>query len=841
MPERVSSERRNAHCNGNRLPCCSRASELEQKIDARFSSPSACSAVFGSSLINRQAVIRTRRGGGSGDELYLSASRALPPITLHACDWRCSAERLGNRSEGWSQSARSSVEVQDCKTRNEPGATGRDARVSTSSSQEYTRGCPPISHMGVEAKEHKRRMLLHSMAALARRSMNSSGSTALAPTTAPVATSGGDAAVLSASLSTLATRSTQHDESELRKEPPTGPCILPTAHQPRMAALSLVSQLRISQSSPRLVGTSVVERGAAVAVDHDLEIEEVEEVDDDDEDHDESVSKSSSAPSSARPTPPRRATSALETSSDHTSDESVMYAVALLRRLQQHACDSERGEAAVQREELDQILHGFSRALETVTSTWDERSVENTMQTLFDTHSNVFDESMQNFFIQNFLHESESAKTFRTALRRTSMLRRCLLAMYQSDHSAGGKRSKSMSDDKEIPARRWGEAVARIMKQKEEERRRFSIEVCPEITNPSIVLAVQSEIANIDTWNFDVFAITAAVPGQALCIVGNALLEQYEFSCHFRTTKLRIQSLLRQVQRRYHVHPYHNGTVIEVLFSEHAADVTQTLHHFLSVGNLGSLFAERIKCTALLAAIIHDVGHTSYSNNFHITINDDLAVRYVYRSPLEHMHCALAFQLMKDPQCNVLQGLTKIEQHEVRNYITDMVLATDNSVHSAYLGKLENLVRRATEEGWKADPDDDRVVLQMALHAADVSNPTKPLRMYLTWTERIQQEFYQQGDKERELLLPVSIGYDREQPIPLEKMQAGFIIGIVRPLFLSLSLVPSACLGHCMAQLDANLAHWQEEIHRNQPPPRPAACAPDEALAADVAVAVHSA
>ncbi|KAJ8523048.1 hypothetical protein ON010_g17619 [Phytophthora cinnamomi] len=188
-----------------------------------------------------------------------------------------------------------------------------------------------------------------------------------------------------------------------------------------------------------------------------------------------------------------------------------MYAVALLRKLQQHACDNERGEAAVQREELDQILHGFSRALETVTSTWDERSVENTMQKLFDTHANVFDESMQNFFIQNFLHESESAKTFRTALRRTSMLRRCLLAMYQSDKSsASGKRSHSMSDDRGTAARRWSEAVARVMKQKEEERRQFSIEVCPEITNPSIVLAVKNEIANVDSWNFDVFAVRSA-------------------------------------------------------------------------------------------------------------------------------------------------------------------------------------------------------------------------------------------------------------------------------------------------------------------------------------------
>ncbi|KAF1784950.1 HD/PDEase domain [Phytophthora cactorum] len=550
--------------------------------------------------------------------------------------------------------------------------------------------------MGVEAKEHKRRMLLHSMAALAR---------------CTVTTSGDDGVALSASLSTLPLplpRSAQHDESALHKEPPAGgPCILPTAHQPRIAPL--VSQLRISQSSPRLVGTSVVERRATLAVDYDLQVEEVED------DHDDANStRPSSIPSSTRTVPPRRATSALETSSDHTSDESIMYAVALLRKLQQHACDSERGEAAVQREELDQILHGFSRALETVTSTWDERSVENTVQKLFDTHSNVFDESMQNFFIQNFLHESESAKTFRTALRRTSMLRRCLLAMYQSDGNG------SNSDDKGTAARRWSEAVTRVMKQKEDERRRFSIEVCPEITNPSIVLAVQNEIANIDTWNFDVFAFQAN-----RC----ASSEMHYWSS--MNSAVTFEQPKRASNRCY-------GT-------EHAADVTQTLHHFLSAGNLGSLFTERIKCTALLAAIIHDVGHTSFSNNFHITVNDDLA------------------------------GLTKVEQHEVRNLITDMVLATDNSVHSAYLGKLENLVRRATEEGWKAaDPEDDRLVLQMALHAADVSNPTKSLRTYLVWTERIKQEFYQQGDKERELLLPkVATAAGRRTPAQSRLMSHG--------------------------------------------------------------------
>lgn len=109
----------------------------------------------------------------------------------------------------------------------------------------------------------------------------------------------------------------------------------------------------------------------------------------------------------------------------------------------------------------------------------------------------------------------------------------------------------------------------------------------------------------------------------------------------------------------------------------------------------------------------------------------------------------------------------------------------------------------------------------MALHAADVSNPAKEIDMCKTWADRIMREFYQQGDKERELQLPVSVGYDRENPIPVEKMQAGFIIGIVRPLFHALCQLPRVELAHCMTHLDDNLRFWQCELARNQPPSPP--------------------
>lgn len=47
-------------------------------------------------------------------------------------------------------------------------------------------------------------------------------------------------------------------------------------------------------------------------------------------------------------------------------------------------------------------------------------------------------------------------------------------------------------------------------------------------------------------------------------------------------------------------------------------------------------------------------------------------------------------------------------------------------------------------------------VLRNLVHCADLSNPTKPLAVYRQWTERIMEEFFRQGDKERERGMEIS-------------------------------------------------------------------------------------
>ena len=60
------------------------------------------------------------------------------------------------------------------------------------------------------------------------------------------------------------------------------------------------------------------------------------------------------------------------------------------------------------------------------------------------------------------------------------------------------------------------------------------------------------------------------------------------------------------------------------------------------------------------------------------------------------------------------------------------------------------------------------------VHCADLSNPTKPLELYRQWCDRIMEEFFQQGDREREAGLDISPMCDRANAT-IEKSQVCFI------------------------------------------------------------------
>lgn len=77
-----------------------------------------------------------------------------------------------------------------------------------------------------------------------------------------------------------------------------------------------------------------------------------------------------------------------------------------------------------------------------------------------------------------------------------------------------------------------------------------------------------------------------------------------------------------------------------------------------------------------------------------------------------------------------------------------MILATDMQNHFTDWNKLKGKLAA----GSTFDPKDkDKLMcMESLLHAADVSNPVKPFRLYEEWAGRVLNEFWNQGDSERE-------------------------------------------------------------------------------------------
>ncbi|GFT09624.1 cGMP-inhibited 3',5'-cyclic phosphodiesterase A [Trichonephila clavipes] len=76
---------------------------------------------------------------------------------------------------------------------------------------------------------------------------------------------------------------------------------------------------------------------------------------------------------------------------------------------------------------------------------------------------------------------------------------------------------------------------------------------------------------------------------------------------------------------------------------------------------------------------------------------------------------------------------------------------------------------------------DRLLVMQMAIKLSDINGPCKCQQLHMQWTYRIAEEFYEQGDEERSLGLPISRFMDRNNP-QLAKLQESFIGHLVAPL-----------------------------------------------------------
>ncbi|XP_028131659.1 cAMP-specific 3',5'-cyclic phosphodiesterase isoform X6 [Diabrotica virgifera virgifera] len=318
----------------------------------------------------------------------------------------------------------------------------------------------------------------------------------------------------------------------------------------------------------------------------------------------------------------------------------------------------------------------------------------------------------------------------------------------------------------------------------------------------------------IDQWGIDIFRIGELSNGKPLTCVAYTTFNNRDLLKTMNIPPKTFITFMMTLEDHYvKENPFHN--------SLHAADVAQSTHVLLNTPALESVFTPLEVTAALFAACIHDVDHPGLTNQFLINSSSELALMYNDESVLENHHLAVAFKLLSNDGCDIFCNMTKKQRQTLRKMVIDMVLSTDMSKHMTLLADLKTMVETKKVAGSGVlllDNYTDRIqVLENLVHCADLSNPTKPLDLYRRWVDLLMEEFFQQGDKERESKMDISPMCDRHSAT-IEKTQVGFIDYIVHPLWETWADLVHPDAQDILDTLEENRDWYQNAIPPSPPP-----------------------
>uniref|UniRef100_A0A7S0QT34 Phosphodiesterase n=1 Tax=Pyramimonas obovata TaxID=1411642 RepID=A0A7S0QT34_9CHLO len=317
--------------------------------------------------------------------------------------------------------------------------------------------------------------------------------------------------------------------------------------------------------------------------------------------------------------------------------------------------------------------------------------------------------------------------------------------------------------------------------------------------------ALKRELEKIEDWeHFDIFLVAEMCGGHALVTVAMTLFDKYEMLDKLDIPRDKMIGFLDAVETAYFQegNPYHNST--------HASDVLQCVAVMLFQWELSKYLTNEEIFACMLGAVIHDVGHPGWTNEFQVNNKHERAMIYNDLSVNENHHLSLAFKIAQDPACDIFQNMKLPEYKSLRQLLVQMVMGTDMSNHFESTQKFaEQLTREQSVWDWEGPA---RIsLLKVILHCADISNPGKPVPMAGKWSQLLVDEFYLQGDEERKGALPVTPICDRAIYM-MPRSQMGFITFIVQPTFNMLADVAPKIRECMLPLLETTRQHWAKEV-----------------------------
>ena len=328
----------------------------------------------------------------------------------------------------------------------------------------------------------------------------------------------------------------------------------------------------------------------------------------------------------------------------------------------------------------------------------------------------------------------------------------------------------------------------------------------PTMISPSIIAKLSEQIEKISSCDFDIFELNNLLGKKTSVYLSSEILGRLSLVDNGCVPQNILSEFIKEIIAHYDRNKaiYHNDL--------HAGDVMQTVHTIFVKGNMGVKMKlnEMDIFSILVAALCHDYKHPGTNNAYNINARTKYAMRYNDLHVLESYHISQTFKILSNKKYNIFQNFSPEEYRISRRRMIDAVISTDMAKHT----KVVTAAKTKTElydiikgknftKIFEDIPDDDKnnkqlidlynrqqCLLNMIVHTSDISNPAKPDKVSEQWTKRVYDEFFVQGDMEKERKLPISNFCDRNTT-NVNKAMIGFISFVVGPTINCLvNLIP---------------------------------------------------
>ncbi|XP_015219054.1 high affinity cGMP-specific 3',5'-cyclic phosphodiesterase 9A isoform X7 [Lepisosteus oculatus] len=238
----------------------------------------------------------------------------------------------------------------------------------------------------------------------------------------------------------------------------------------------------------------------------------------------------------------------------------------------------------------------------------------------------------------------------------------------------------------------------------------------------------------------------------------------------FNINPITLKRWLLCIHDNYRNNPFHNF--------RHCFCVTQMMYSMIHLCSLQEKFTQVDILILMTAAVCHDLDHPGYNNTYQINARTELAVRYNDISPLENHHCAIAFQILAQPECNIFSNFDPESFKTIRQGTITLILATDMARHGEILDSFKQKV-----DNFDFTNEEHVTCLKMVLiKCCDISNEVRPMEVAEPWVDCLLEEYFMQSDREKLEGLPVAPFMDRDK-VTKPTAQIGFIKFVLIPMF----------------------------------------------------------